>query len=71
MATDADSVRRRGTQRAQLIGSKLGLTHPGDLATLRDAYLVAYRFPAPLMVRVADDMLADLRADVGSRRTGR
>ena len=69
MATEA--VRGRGNQWAQLIGSRLGLTDPADLATLRDAYLVSYEFPAPLMVRVADDMLADLRADVGSRRTDR
>jgi hypothetical protein len=39
--------------------------------TLRDAYLVAYEFPAPLMVRVADDMLADLRADVASGKADR
>ncbi|MGW7685346.1 hypothetical protein ACWGID_31690 [Kribbella sp. NPDC054772] len=68
---DADEVRRRGNERAQLIAAKLGLTDPADLTTLRDAYLVAYEFPAPLMVRVADDMLADLREDVGSRRTDR
>ncbi len=71
MATDADPVRRRGKQHAQLVGAMLGLTDPAHLAALQDAYLVAYEFPAPLMVRVADDMLADLRADVGSRRTGR
>ncbi|GAA1132266.1 hypothetical protein GCM10009630_32790 [Kribbella jejuensis] len=71
MATEAESLRRRGNQRAQAIGAKLGLTDPAALATLRDAYLVTYEFPAPLMVRVADDMLADLRADVGSRRTDR
>ncbi|WP_327634956.1 hypothetical protein OHB24_33865 [Kribbella sp. NBC_00482] len=69
MATD--SVRRRGKQLARLTGTKLGITDPAHLATLQDAYLVAYEFPAPLMVRVADDMLADLRADVGSRRTDR
>ncbi|TDW92007.1 ABC transporter permease [Kribbella sp. VKM Ac-2566] len=71
MASDADSVRRRGNHWAQVTASRLGLTDPAHLATLRDAYLVAYQFPAPLMVRVADNMLADLRADVGSRRTDR
>ncbi|TDO52036.1 hypothetical protein EV651_11856 [Kribbella sp. VKM Ac-2571] len=71
MATDAGSVRRRGNRCAQLTASRLGLTDPAHLAALQDAYLVAYQFPAPLMVRVADDMLADLRADVGSRRTDR
>lgn len=71
MATGADSVRRRGNERARLTGARLGLTNPAHLAALQDAYLVAYEFPAPLMVRVADDMLADLRADVGSRRTDR
>ena len=71
MATESDSLRRRGTQRAQVIGSKLGLTDPSHLAALRDAYLVTYEFPAPLMVRVADDMLADLRHDIAARRVDR
>lgn len=66
-----DSVRRRGNHRAQLVGSKLGLGDPAHLGTLRDAYLVAYEFPGPLMVRVADDMLADLRDDVAVRKVDR
>jgi hypothetical protein len=57
MATDADEVRRRGNYRARRFGAKLGITDPADVSTLTDAYVVAYRFPAPLMVRVADDML--------------
>ncbi|MEU4290413.1 hypothetical protein AB0E63_19495 [Kribbella sp. NPDC026596] len=72
MATEpAESVRARGTAAAHRVATKLGIAGHDDIQTLRDAYLVAYEFPAPLMVRIADDMLADLRADVGSRRTGR
>ncbi|TCC32817.1 ABC transporter permease [Kribbella speibonae] len=71
MATDMDPIRRRGNRWAHTIGTKLDLTDPSHLTSLRDAYLVAYQYHAPLMVRVADDMLADLRADVGSRRADR
>lgn len=66
-----DDVRRQGIAVARRVGAKLGLTDDRDLDTLRDSYLVAYEFPAPMMVRIADDMLADLRADVGSRRADR
>jgi hypothetical protein len=72
MATDlAETIRARGASAARRVASKLGITDEQDLQTLSDAYVVTYEFPAPLMVRIADDMLADLRADVGSRRTDR
>lgn len=72
MATDpADSVPTRGAAVARRVATKLGIHDPQDIGTLRDAYIVTYEFPAPLMVRIADDMLADLRADVGSHRTDR
>jgi hypothetical protein len=49
----------------------LSISDLADITTLRDAYLMAYEFPAPLMVRVADDMLADLRDDVAVRKVDR
>ncbi|MEV6288659.1 hypothetical protein [Kribbella sp. NPDC051770] len=67
----SDAIRRRGLEVARHFGAKLGLHDECDLSTLADAYAVTYEFSAPLMVRIADDMLADLRADVGSRRTDR
>jgi len=63
---NADFVQQRATRTAARIAAKLDLHDPADITTMRDAYLVAYEFPAPLMVRVADNMLADLRADIGS-----
>ncbi|WP_433157305.1 hypothetical protein [Kribbella sp. CA-247076] len=72
MATDpAGTAHHRSAAAAHRVAAKLGIADPANLRTLRDAYLVAYEFPAPLMVRIADDMLADLREDVGSRRTDR
>ncbi|TDW22270.1 ABC transporter permease [Kribbella kalugense] len=70
MPTNADFVSARSTRTALRVAAKLGISEVADKKTLRDAYLVAYQFPAPLMVRVADDMLADLRADV-ARKTDR
>jgi hypothetical protein len=61
----------RGDQAAHRVAGLLGIDSQDDVRTLRDAYAVAYEFLAPLIVRIADDMLADLRADVGSRRTDR
>lgn len=71
MPNHADFVRERSTRTALRVAAKLNLCEVADKMTLRDAYLVAYEFPAPLMVRVADDMLADLRADVAERRADR
>lgn len=67
----AASVSDRGDTAARRVAAKLGVVDDGEVRTFRDAYRVAYEFPAALMVRIADDMLADLRADVGSRRTDR
>ena len=67
----AQAVLVRGAEAARRVATKLGITDDHHIRTLRDAYAVAYEYPAPLMVRIADDMLADLRADVGSRRTDR
>jgi hypothetical protein len=72
MATEPpEPVREQAAAAAHRVATKLSIAEHHHIQTLRDAYLVAYEFPAPLMVRIADDMLADLRADVGSRRTGR
>ncbi|MER7247164.1 hypothetical protein [Kribbella sp. NPDC000426] len=71
MPNHADYVRERSTRAALRVAAKLNVTESADKMTLRDAYLVAYEFPAPLMVRIADDMLADLRADVAERRADR
>ena len=61
----------RSAETAHRVATKLGIAEDHDIQTLGDAYTVAYEFPAPLMVRIADDMLADLHADVGTRRTDR
>jgi len=61
----------RSEHAARWVGTRLGIDNSDDLRTLSDAYSVAFRYPAPLMVRIADDMLADLREDIGSRRTDR
>jgi hypothetical protein len=61
----------RGEHAARWVAGRLGIDDGDDLRTLSDAYSVAYEFPAPLIVRIADEMLADLRADVGARRTDR
>ncbi|HEY3558401.1 MAG TPA: hypothetical protein VGL05_13100 [Kribbella sp.] len=71
MPENADFVQRRATRTAARIAAKLDLHDPAVITTLRDAYLVAYEFPAPLMVRVADNVLADLRHDVGVRKVDR
>lgn len=72
MPTDLpEAICRRGLELARHFGGKLGLRDERDVATLADAYVATYVFSAPLMVRIADDMLADLRADIGSRRTDR
>ena len=64
-------VHERGTRTAHRVATRLSVDDPADVRTLRDAYLVTYEFPAPLMVRVADDMLADLREDVAARNVDR
>ncbi|MEV6271860.1 hypothetical protein AB0L64_32155 [Kribbella sp. NPDC051936] len=64
-------VHERGSRTAHRVATRLSVEDPADVRTLRDAYLVTYEFPAPLMVRVADDMLADLRADVADRNVDR
>ncbi|GAA0945347.1 hypothetical protein GCM10009554_40080 [Kribbella koreensis] len=66
-----ESTSDRGDLAARRVAAKLGIVDDGDIQTLRDAYNVAYDLPAALIVRVADDMLADLRSDIGSRRTDR
>ncbi|GAB2602247.1 hypothetical protein [Kribbella endophytica] len=66
-----EPARHRGLAVARHFGTKLGLTEDRDFTTLYDAYTVTYDFAAPFVVRIADDMLADLRDDVGSRRTDR
>ncbi|MEU8227009.1 hypothetical protein [Kribbella sp. NPDC048915] len=71
MTADADLVQRRSVLMARRVAAKLGIADTGQIQTLRDAYLVTYRFPAAMMVRVADDMLADLREDVASRHVDR
>jgi hypothetical protein len=61
-----------GAQRAaRRVVTTLRLDDARSLETLADAYCVAYRCQAPLIVRIADDMLADLHADIGSGRTDR
>jgi hypothetical protein len=66
-----DFAHRQGIAAARRVGAKLGLTESGDYQTLYDAYRIVYAYQAPLVVRIADDMLADLRADVGSHRADR
>ncbi|MFC9688526.1 hypothetical protein ACFTSF_08305 [Kribbella sp. NPDC056951] len=60
----------RGDKLAADVVRALGLS-ADEVDILRDAYRVTFEFSAPLMVRVADDMLADLRSDVGSGRVDR
>ncbi|HEY3557029.1 hypothetical protein [Kribbella sp. NPDC051137] len=71
MFDNADFVLEPSARTANRVAAQLGIADDADVMTLRHAYLVAYQFPAPLMVRVADDMLADLRDDVGTRNVGR
>lgn len=71
MPENADFVLELSARTARRVATRLNISGADEVTTLRDAYLVAYQFPAPLMVRVADDMLADLRDDVAVRRVGR
>ncbi|TWD83993.1 hypothetical protein FB561_5164 [Kribbella amoyensis] len=66
-----DIVQQRGAASARRVADKLSITDVREYQALCDAYSVAYEFPAPLIVRIADDMLADLRADVGASRADR
>jgi hypothetical protein len=65
---DLDAAATAATRR---VAGKLGLTAGSDLDVLRDAYLVAHEFQASMIVRIADDMLADLHADVGTHGVDR
>ena len=71
MPENADFALERSARTARRVAAQLSISDLADITTLRDAYLVAYQFPAPLMVRVADDMLADLRDDVAVRKVDR
>ncbi len=71
MPDNANFVLERSARTARRVAAQLSISDLADITTLRDAYLVAYEFPAPLMVRVADDMLADLRDDVAARKVDR
>ncbi|WP_427893037.1 hypothetical protein ACQHIV_09140 [Kribbella sp. GL6] len=71
MFENADFVLELSARTAQRVADQLGIEEDPDVMTLRHAYLVAYQFPASLMVRVADNMLVDLREDVGSRNVDR
>ncbi|NUR98248.1 MAG: ABC transporter permease [Kribbellaceae bacterium] len=71
MPENADFLLELSARTALRVAAQLNISATADTMTLRHAYLVAYQFPAPLMVRVADDMLADLRDDVAVRRAGR
>jgi hypothetical protein len=44
--------------------SALGISHSNQIETLRDSYHIAYRFLGPFIVKVADDILVDLRAAI-------
>ncbi|TCC17937.1 ABC transporter permease [Kribbella sindirgiensis] len=71
MPNNADVLRERSARTARRVAAQLSISDAADVMTLRDAYLVAYEFPAPLMVRVADTMLADLRDDIAVRKVDR
>jgi hypothetical protein len=48
------------------VANYLGITDPQQVGALRDAYDVVHEYPAALIVKVASDMLPDLRADVAA-----
>ncbi|GAA1519264.1 hypothetical protein [Kribbella lupini] len=68
---EPDLAHRQGIAAARRVGARLGLTDGCDYQTLYDAYRVTYAYQAPLTVRIADDMLADLRADANGSGTDR
>ncbi|GAB3825629.1 ABC transporter permease [Kribbella italica] len=69
MTTDEpDFAHRQGIAAARRVGAKVGLTAGDDYQTLYDAYRTTYAYQAPLVVRIADDMLADQRAEAGTDR---
>ncbi len=55
---------------ARRVATKLGLDSPGEAETLRDAYQVVHDFQAPFLVKLADDMLDDLRETVANNPDG-
>jgi len=71
MNSEGNAYIRRGEKLAHVVAEALGFADRETVETFRDAYRVTFEFLAPLMVRVADDILADLRADVRSRRVDR
>jgi hypothetical protein len=72
MATEASGFpHQHGVAAARRIGRKLRFTEDHDFQTLYDAYRTTFAYHAPLIVKIADEMLADLRADVGSHHGDR
>ncbi|WP_165956495.1 ABC transporter permease [Kribbella antibiotica] len=62
---------RRGDKLAKQVTGALGYEGDDIVEIFRDAYRVTFEYLAPLMVRVADEMLVDLRADMAAGRVDR
>lgn len=70
---DPESFDREAAKSETLaeVAAESRLSDPEQLMALSDAYDVVYEYPAPLMVRTAQDMFPDLRSDVQENPDGK